>query len=422
MKSIQDQEEPKLPAIKITRFFKALDHHPALIPWMVMLCLSSGISIYMNIHGMKCILPSIPRFAMTVGLLIELLKLGSIYTFHKHNPTANLRFRLIILAAMMVFSAVSLIDAFKFLDANHVKAAASFTDLERNLSDIREQEDEMIAAIKDIEANLSELPKNQVTKRIRLKKEDGYEELKASRWALAEKRRVIEKQREEALNDSAGIYSIAHIIGMDDKLFSWLFLSVICFGIELASIVTLMAILKFWDGNCQNSQAVDSAENASQNMPKTSVSADSAKIPAATQKTKKAQKAENATTSENKVDRDKNGISQNSQNSEQHRYEQLLGLCRENEWDEEDVLEHSGKSKKDTIVRWMTGKKTIPEKELRNLQKKADKLQLRVNRSLSLISGKNTSGKKNVPPSESGEKNLPNPSAILNYKSSKMAS
>ena len=355
----ENNEESHQSIPNIYKRIGSIKQYADMIIWSAMLLLTAGLNIYMNIHGMRWQLPSIAKFAMLFGLIIELMKLTFIYTFHRIRASAKFNIRALLLSGVVLLCTISFVDAFSFLNHYHEESTVGFTSVETELAELEKEEAKLERKMAKLDKRLSHVPQNHVTKYKNLREEMGYTSM-AKRVAAIGKRRVeLSTQHVTTSVDSAGIYSIARIIGQDDKIVSLVFLFALCVAIEMSSIGSLSAIIKTAGQNDQKSREKIPANAAKKRPDK-----------------KKVKKTKNNSSAKMAPNLAKLANSANDADEEQQRHDAFMQLCSTNALDLEDVRKLTGKKNIDTVVRWTTGKSVIPAKELRSLVKKVDKINL----------------------------------------------
>jgi hypothetical protein len=319
-----------------------------------LLILVSALNGYMNVTGLMCILPTIKRIVVLLGIVIELSKLTLIAILHTRWVSDHRGYRRFFLAGAILFTALTFTDVFGFLSYNHTRSTEGLGKLTVEQDALDREEALLRAQMQQIDNTLAGLPENHVSKRLKLREAAGYRRIEERLVEIAQLRASVSQRQISTKTHLGPIFNNARMIGMDEETAVFIYLFVLCVATEMASIGTLIAIIKF-------NKSVQARQLALDRLPDTSAAASEAmdtnpKDTADTSKEKPQTGAAVETADVNQLDAINN-----------QRNHTLAMIADRYALSDAQLAKITGKKRVHTVRGWMAGESTIPEKAMRDL-------------------------------------------------------
>jgi len=317
-----------------------------------LLVLVSALNGYMNVTGLMCILPTIKRIVVLLGIVIELGKLTLIAILHTHWVSAHRGYRCFFLAGAILFTALTFTDVFGFLSYNHTRTAEGLDMLTVEKDALDREEALLRAQMQQIDDTLDGLPDNHVSKRLKLREAAGYQQIEQRLVEIAGLRAGVSQRQISSTTHLGPIFNNARMIGMDEEAAVFVYLFVLCIATEMASIGTLIAIIKF------NKAA---RQVTPRRLPEKTVVDDEAEN---TEPEGEGPVDEESAPTETVVEEQEETPPDAISHQRNHTLAVIVGRY---DLSDAQLAEITGKKREHTVRAWLAGESTIPEKAMRDL-------------------------------------------------------
>ena len=317
-----------------------------------LLVLVSALNGYMNVTGLMCILPTIKRIVVLLGIVIELGKLTLIAILHTRWVSTHRGYRSFFLAGAILFTALTFTDVFGFLSYNHTRSSQGLDMLTVEMDALDREEALLREQMRQINDTLDGLPENHVSKRLKLREAAGYQQIEERLVEIAGLRAGVSQRQISSTTHLGPIFNNARMIGMDEESAVFVYLFVLCIATEMASIGTLIAIIKF---NKATRQA------AARRLPEKT---------AADAETENAEPKEEDSVVEESRPAEAVGQAPEERQSDAISYQRnhaLSVIVARYALSDAQLAEITNKKKEHTVRAWLAGDSTIPEKAMRDL-------------------------------------------------------
>jgi cell division protein FtsB len=316
-----------------------------------------GSCAYMNVSGLMAMLATAKLVALFLGLGLELGKF-SVFHFLSHLSIKDRPGSWLFLGLIAtLLTIITLADVIGYLTLHYTKSGEALKNVKIEYNKIDKEQVRLIKDIENLEQSLAGLPANYAQARIKERKRPEVVKKRNRISQIDEKKAELERQMFSAKILAGPIY-LAHQLKVDEQMAIWLIAGILGTISELLFIALTIAASMFWPAPFAYGKFAGTANTSKSKM----ASARSRQNTA--NKITSVENCQNAKIGQNKrIMPEKPAVAHGKNN----RHEQFHAFLQHNQLDDQKVAEIVGRDNPDTIAKWRSGQRIIPDRALRDL-------------------------------------------------------
>ena len=316
-----------------------------------------GSCAYMNVSGLMAMLATAKWVALFLGLGLELGKF-SVFHFLSHlSIKEKPRSWLFLGFIAILLTLITLADVIGYLTLHYTKSGKELKMAEIEYNKIDKEQERLYKDIENLEQSLAGLPANYAQVRIKERERPKFVKIRNRIGQIDEKKADLKRQMFSAKILAGPIY-LAHQLKVDEQMAIWLIAGILGTISELLFIALTIAASMFWPTPFANGKIASTANTGKSKMASAKSRQNNANTVA------NVENCQNARIDQNeKIKPEKAAAA----NGKQNRHQQFHALLQRNQLDDLNVAEIVGRDNPDTIAKWRSGQKIIPDRALRDL-------------------------------------------------------
>ena len=236
------------------------------------LILVFGTSAFVSVSGLSAVFSSAGIVIILMGCGMELGKILTVIHLHRRWNILNWISRGFYMVVVVALVLITSCEIMGYLSQNHVRGFLGLKSNHASLAALDQEEKILRNRIETIDKTLAGLPDSYVTKRIRERRDAGYDSLQARLIKIVNEKADIERQQITDKAYSAPIFATARIFNIDETRAASMFIFFLIAVLEPLSIGLAVAVSITWmpqyprelvqpEPEEQTAETIDDSEN-----------------------------------------------------------------------------------------------------------------------------------------------------------------